>query len=53
MKVKHKVHWPHEAIPGGTNWQHVLYDQPMFQWVQGFSPKHPSRKVSKKGLTNI
>ena len=25
VQVKHKVHWPHEAILGGTARQHVTY----------------------------
>ena len=37
VKVKHKVHWPHEAILGGTARQRVTYDQlSLTQWVQGF-----------------
>ena len=29
ISVKHKVHWPHEAILGGVTRQRVAYDQPM------------------------
>ena len=37
MQVKHKVHWPHEAILGGTARQRVTYDQlTLTQWLQGF-----------------
>ena len=37
VQVKHKVHWPHEAILGGTARQRVTYDQlTLTQWVQGF-----------------
>ena len=37
IQVKHKVHWPHEAILGGTARQRVSYDQlTLTQWVQGF-----------------
>ena len=36
ISVKHKVHWPHEAILGGVTRQHVTYDQlSLSQWVQG------------------
>ena len=27
VKVRHKVHWPHEAILGGVQRQRVAYDQ--------------------------
>ena len=37
VQVKHKVHWPYEAILGGTARQQVTYDQlTLTQWVQGF-----------------
>ena len=37
IQVKHKVHWPHEAIFGGVTRQRVTYDQlSLTQWVQGF-----------------
>ena len=37
VQVKHKVHWPHEAIFGGSARQRVSYDQlTLTQWVQGF-----------------
>ena len=37
VQVKHKVHWPHEAILGGTARQRVSYDQlTLTQWVQWF-----------------
>ena len=36
--VKHRVHWPHEAILGGVNRQRVNYDQlSLAQWIQGFT----------------
>ena len=36
--VKHRVHWPHEAILGGKNQQQVNYHQlSLTQWVQGFT----------------
>ena len=37
VKVRHRVHWPHEAILGGVNRQRVGYDQlSLTQWIQGF-----------------
>ena len=37
VQVKHKVHWPHEAVLGGVSRQRVTYDQlSLTQWVQGF-----------------
>ena len=37
VQVKHKVHWPHEAMLGGVTCQRVNYDQlSMTQWVQPF-----------------
>ena len=37
VEVKHKVHWPHEAVLGGVSRQRVMYDQlSLTQWVQGF-----------------
>ena len=37
VQVKHRVHWPHEAILGGVTRQRVNYDQlSLTQWVQGF-----------------
>ena len=37
VQVKHKVHWPHEAVLGGLSRQRVTYDQlSLTQWVQGF-----------------
>ena len=37
VKVRHKVHWPHESILGGINRQRIGYDQlSLTQWVQGF-----------------
>ena len=37
VKVRHKVHWPHEVILGGFNRQRVGYDQlSLTQWIQGF-----------------
>ena len=37
VQVKHKVHWPHEAILSGVTRQRVPYDQlSLTQWVNGF-----------------
>ena len=45
--VKHKVHWPHEAILGGVVGQHITYNQlPLTQWVQGFCENIVEQKSS-------
>ena len=37
VKVRYRVHWPHEEILGGLQRQRVAYDQlSLTQWVQGF-----------------
>ena len=37
VQVKHKVHWPHEAVLSGVTHQRVPYDQlSLTQWVHGF-----------------
>ena len=34
IQVKHKVHWPHEAILGGVTRQRMTYDQlSLTHWV--------------------
>ena len=49
VQVKHKVHWPHEAILGGTARQRVTYDQlSMTQWVQGFCRNILEEKSGKR-----
>ena len=45
--VKHKVHWPHEAILGGVTCQQISYDQlSLTQWVQGFCKNILEQKLS-------
>ena len=52
VQVRHKVHWPHEAILSGVTRQRVAYDQlSLTQWVHGFcknilEEKSESRKDS-------
>ena len=52
VQVRHKVHWPHEAILSGVSRQRVAYDQlSLTQWVHGFcknilEEKSESRKDS-------
>ena len=49
VQMKHKVHWPHEAILGGTARQHVTYDQlTLTQWVQGFCRNILEEKSGKR-----
>ena len=49
VQVKHKVHWPHEAILGGTARQRVTYDQlSLTQWVQGFCRNILEEKSGKR-----
>ena len=49
MEVKHKVHWPHEAIFGGTARQRVTYNQlTLTQWVQGFCRNILEEKSRKR-----
>ena len=37
VQVRHKGHWPHEAILSGVTRQRVAYDQlSLTQWVHGF-----------------
>ena len=37
VQVRHKVHWPHEAILRAVSHQRVAYDQlSLTQWVHGF-----------------
>ena len=49
MQVKHKVHWPHEAILSGTARQRDTYDQlTLTQWVQGFCRNILEEKSGKR-----
>ena len=49
VQVKHKVHWPHEAILCVTARQRVMYDQlTLTQWVQGFCRNILEEKSGKR-----
>ena len=49
VQIKHKVHWPHEAVLGGIARQRVSYDQlTSTQWVQGFCRNILEEKSGKR-----
>ena len=54
ISVKHKVHWPHEAILGGMTRQRVTYVQlSLTQWVQGFCKNILEQKSSSRRDTMV